>query len=72
MNPFVVQFKAFGQAACCNWSTAEEESVVRDPFIRRVRDTDVQRKRIRKNPDHDGTLKLVSFLSNLTVDILLR
>ena len=46
------------QAACCNWSTEEEQSVKREFFIGRITDTDVQSTRIHKNPDHEGTLKL--------------
>ena len=46
------------QAACCNWMEPEERSVVRDFFIGRIRDPDVQSTLIRKNPDEDGTLKL--------------
>ena len=46
------------QAACCNWTEQEERSVVRDLFIGRIRDSDVQSTLIRKNPDSAGTLKL--------------
>ena len=46
------------QAACCNWTEPAERSVVRDLFIGRIRDPDVQSTLIQKNPDADGTLKL--------------
>ena len=46
------------EAACCSWSEEEEQIVVRDLFIGRFRDTDVQSKLIRKHQDHAGTLKL--------------
>ena len=46
------------QAACCNWTEQEERSAMKDLFIRRFRDSDVQSTLIRKNPDATGTSKL--------------
>ena len=46
------------QAARCNWTEQEERSVVRELFIGRIRDPDVQSTLIHKNPDAAGTLKL--------------
>ena len=46
------------QAPCCNWTEQEECSVVRDLFIGRIRDSNVQSTLIRKNPEVAGTLKL--------------
>ena len=54
------------QEACCNWTEQEERSVVRDLFIGRIRDPDVQITLIRKNPDAAGTLKLALELEKTT------
>ena len=45
------------QAACCNWTTDEEHSVVRDLFTGRIRDADTQSTLIRKKPRSRRHLK---------------
>ena len=58
MNCFFFKSRLSDQETCWNWTELEERSVVRDLFIGRFCDSDVQSTLIWKNPDHAGTLKL--------------
>ena len=46
------------QTALCNWPNAQERETLKDLFIGRIRDVDVQQQLIKANTDLDTTFKL--------------
>ena len=46
------------QVALCNWPNAQERETLKDLFIGRIRDVDVQERLIKAKADLDDTFKL--------------
>ena len=46
------------QLALCNWPNDQEKETLKDLFIGRIRDVDVQQQLIKAKADLDGTFKL--------------